>query len=197
MKKITRRSFLNMATITAGGLILPTSCTSKTPLTKSQKKGKIGVALLGLGGYSTYQLAPALELTQNCYLAGIVTGSPDKIPVWQKKYGIENSHTYTYDSLPEIANNPDIDVVYIVTPTGTHAKFAIEAANAGKHVWCEKPMAMNVEECQCGHVADGRWQRPRQRVEEELQHCQRGQRQQPLGERAHQHVLIGGKMLQQ
>jgi glucose-fructose oxidoreductase len=48
----------------------------------------------------------------------------------------------------EIANNDDIDVVYIVTPPGIHARDAIVGAEAGKHVWCEKPMAMDEEECQ-------------------------------------------------
>jgi glucose-fructose oxidoreductase len=47
-----------------------------------------------------------------------------------------------------IANNPDIDVVYIVLPTGLHSEYAIKAANTGKHVWCEKPMAKTAKECQ-------------------------------------------------
>jgi glucose-fructose oxidoreductase len=111
-------------------------------------KRKLGVALLGLGNYAESQLAPALEKTQNCGLRGIVTGTPSKIDTWKSKYSIADSNVYDYASLPRIANNPDIDVVYVVTPTSLHAKFAIMAAEAGKHVWCEKPMAMNVEECQ-------------------------------------------------
>lgn len=109
---------------------------------------RIGVALLGLGYYSRDLLAPALQLTQHCYLAGIVTGSPEKIPVWQKQYGLLDYNIYNYDNMHELANNPDIDVVYVVTPTGTHRRFTEMAAHAGKHVWCEKPMAMNSKECQ-------------------------------------------------
>jgi glucose-fructose oxidoreductase len=48
----------------------------------------------------------------------------------------------------ELANNDDIDIIYVVTPPSLHAKYSIIGAEAGKHVWCEKPMAMNVEECQ-------------------------------------------------
>lgn len=113
----------------------------------SQKKRKLGVALVGLGSYSTYQLAPALQQTQYCELRGIVTGSPEKIPRWQEEYNIPNGNVYNYDNMHEVAGNEDIDVIYVVLPNSMHAKYSIIAANAGKHVWCEKPMAMNAEEC--------------------------------------------------
>ncbi len=119
-------------------------CASKAQETET----KIGVCLVGLGNYSRGQLAPALELTKHCELRGIVTGSPGKIPVWREKYNIPETNVYNYENMHTIAENPDIDVVYIVLPTGLHAKYAIIAANAGKHVWCEKPMAKTVEECQ-------------------------------------------------
>src|SRR5690606_34265452 len=112
------------------------------------RKKKLGVALVGLGSYSRGQLAPALQLTEHCYLAGIVTGSPEKIPQWQERYQIPDGNVYNYDNMHEMANNPAIDVVYIVLPTGLHAQYSIIGANAGKHVWCEKPMAMNVAECE-------------------------------------------------
>jgi len=110
-------------------------------------KRKIGVALVGLGNYSTTQLAPALQLTQYCELRGIVTGTPEKIPEWQEKYGIKDANVYNYENMHELADNPDIDVVYVVTPTGTHKDFSVIGANAGKHIWCEKPMAMDEAEC--------------------------------------------------
>lgn len=151
MKNLKRRFFLQKALLGSASLWLPLGCSAKnsnSPLATTNKKTKIGVALVGLGSYSTYQLAPALQKTKHCYLAGIVTGSPEKIPIWQKKYSIPATNIYNYDNLSSISNNEEIDVVYIVTPTATHAKFAILAANAGKHVWCEKPMAMTVEDCQ-------------------------------------------------
>lgn len=104
--------------------------------------------MVGLGYYSTDLLAPALQETMHCHLAGIVTGSPEKIPVWQEKYGIPSANVYNYDNMHEIANNPAIDVAYIVLPPALHAEYTIKAANAGKHVWCEKPMAMTAAECQ-------------------------------------------------
>jgi predicted dehydrogenase len=107
---------------------------------------RLGVALVGLGNYSKTQLAPALQKTQIAELRGIVTGSPEKIPEWQEKYGIKDENVYNYDNFDEIAKNPDIDVIYVVVPHGLHAQYTIRAANAGKHVICEKPMASTVAE---------------------------------------------------
>jgi len=112
------------------------------------QKKKLGVALVGLGYYSTDLLAPALQLTQQCYLAGIVTGTPAKAEQWKKQYAIPDKNIYTYSTFDSIANNPDIDVIYIVLPPALHASYSIRAAKAGKHVWCEKPMAVTVAECQ-------------------------------------------------
>ena len=127
-------------------------CASKqSPAVRSGGRGasrKLGVALLGLGDYAESQLAPALEKTHNCVLRGIVTGTSSKVETWQSKYSIPDANVYNYNTLPQIANNPEIDVVYVVTPTSLHEKYTVMAAEAGKHVWCEKPMAMNAAECQ-------------------------------------------------
>lgn len=111
------------------------------------KKDRLGVALVGLGYYSTDLLAPALQQTKNCYLAGIVTGTPSKAEEWKKKYNIPDKNIYNYQTFDQIANNPDIDVVYVVLPPSMHKEYVIRAADAGKHVWCEKPMAISVAEC--------------------------------------------------
>lgn len=112
------------------------------------RKEKLGVALVGLGYYSKDLLAPALLQTSNCYLAGIVTGTPSKADEWKRKYNIPDKNIYNYQNFDSIANNPDIDVVYVVLPPSMHHEYVLRAAKAGKHVWCEKPMAMTVRECQ-------------------------------------------------
>lgn len=112
-----------------------------------KKAGKLGIALVGLGNYSTGQLAPALQKTAHCYLAGIVTGTPEKADKWKKKYDIPDQNIYSYSSFDAIKDNPDIDIVYVVLPNALHAEYVIRAAQAGKHVICEKPMAVSVEEC--------------------------------------------------
>lgn len=155
----SRREFLRRSVVAATGLVLapalvgcgtgnPASETSTAPASAPKNDGKLGIALLGLGGYAKGQIAPSLQFTKHCYLAGIITGSPEKIPEWQKEYGIKDENVYTYDTMEELVNNPEIDVVYVITPTATHKDFAVRAAKAGKHVWCEKPMAMTPEDCQ-------------------------------------------------
>ncbi|MEM0994748.1 MAG: Gfo/Idh/MocA family oxidoreductase, partial [Bacteroidota bacterium] len=114
----------------------------------SFKKKKLGIALVGLGNYATNMLAPSLQETQNCYLAGIVTGTLEKAKAWKEQYNIPDQNIYNYDTFDQIANNPDIDIVYIVLPNFMHAEYTIRAFKAGKHVICEKPMGMNAAECQ-------------------------------------------------
>ena len=111
------------------------------------KTNKLGIALVGLGKYSSGQLAPALKETEYCYLAGIVTGTPDKAAKWKKQYDIPEKNIYNYSNFDEIKDNPDIDIVYVVLPNSMHREYVIRAAKAGKHVICEKPMALTVEEC--------------------------------------------------
>jgi len=140
--EISRKRFLKQA-----GAVLGIAATGFPSLILPRKRDKLGVALVGLGGYATGRLAPGLQLTEHCELRGIVTGTPSKIPRWQQEYGIPDKNVYNYETLPDVANNDDIDILYIVTPPAIHARDAIRAAEAGKHVWCEKPMAMNEEEC--------------------------------------------------
>lgn len=139
---VSRRHFLGR--LSAAGALALTPRALRAQATGGRK---LGLALAGLGGYSTGQLGPALKLTQHCRLAGVITGSADKGRQWAAEYGFPEKNVYHYDTMARLADNPDIDVVYVVTPNGLHAAHAIAAAKAGKHVICEKPMANTVADC--------------------------------------------------
>ncbi|MFN2439637.1 MAG: Gfo/Idh/MocA family protein, partial [Chitinophagaceae bacterium] len=148
----SRRKFLTDLTLGFGGTVLLSSfgrCETKTSpaFSSTSNQKKLGIALVGLGGYSNGQLAPALQETKNCHLAGIVTGTPAKEKLWAEKYNIPQKNIYNYQNFDTIRDNKDIDIVYVVLPVGMHKEFTIRAANAGKHVICEKPMAVNAAEC--------------------------------------------------
>jgi predicted dehydrogenase len=142
----SRRQFIR--NLSLGAAALTPAASSLASLVAKRSALRSGIALVGLGYYSAGQLGPALLQTKNCYLAGIVTGTPSKVQTWKEKYSIPDKNIYNYDNFDSIANNPDIDIVYIVLPVSMHKEYTLRAAKAGKHVICEKPMALNVQECQ-------------------------------------------------
>src|SRR3954469_14761420 len=139
---LSRRTFVGRLAAGATALALAARTHGQTPPAK-----KLGIALCGLGNYARGQLAPALKLTQRCQLVGVVTGSREKGLQWAKDHGFPEKNIYHYDTMPQLADNRDIDIVYVVTPNALHAPHTIAAAKAGKHVICEKPMALNAAQC--------------------------------------------------
>ena len=140
----SRRNFIRTGAIGAAALTLA----NPFDLFAAKPGKKLGIALVGLGYYSFGQLGPALLHTKNCYLAGIVTGHPEKAAAWKKQYNIPDKNIYNYETFDEIAHNPDIDIIYVVLPVFMHKEYTIRAAKAGKHVICEKPMALNAKDCE-------------------------------------------------
>jgi len=109
---------------------------------------KLGIGLVGLGTYSSGELAPALKETSHCYLAGVVSGAREKREQWKQEHNLKDDNVYSYENFDSIRDNPEIDIVYVVLPNSMHKEFVIRAANAGKHVICEKPMATTISDCQ-------------------------------------------------
>lgn len=105
------------------------------------------VAIMGLGGYGT-RVAEAMKDCQKAKLVGVISGTPSKVKDWQSKYGIPAKNCYNYENFDQVKNNPDIDAIYVITPNALHHDQVIRSAKAGKHVICEKPMALNAKEGQ-------------------------------------------------
>src|SRR5690606_14914214 len=102
--KMKRRQFLSQ-TLKAGGILAASQLPLFNISVARPKKDKLGVALLGLGGYSTGQLGPALLETQHCYLSAIITGKYDSPDAWVEKYEIPDKNVYDYLNFSGIADN--------------------------------------------------------------------------------------------
>jgi predicted dehydrogenase len=140
----SRRRFLGLAAAAAAS---PLARMGDALASQQPPRRRLGFALVGLGKLAGGQLAPAFARTRNCRLAGLVSGHPDKAREWASRYGVPAKSLYSYETFDRIADDPEIDVVYVVLPNSMHAEYTIRAAKAGKHVLCEKPMAVSVKEC--------------------------------------------------
>lgn len=107
---------------------------------------KLRYAVVGLGHIAQIAVLPAFEhAKKNSQLVALVSDDPTKLKEMGKLYGVEN--LYDYQHYDECLREAELDAVYIALPNNMHKEYAIRAAEAGVHVLCEKPMAMNSQEC--------------------------------------------------
>src|SRR3982751_103295 len=103
----------------------------------------IGWGLIGCGDIARKRVAPALRDHRNCELLAVSRARSDQAESFAKEFGAPS----WYESWEGLIRDSKIDAIYIATPVHLHAVQTIAAARAGKHVLCEKPMAMNTVEC--------------------------------------------------
>ena len=111
-------------------------------------KRKAGWAVVGLGELALGEVLPAIRSCENTRLVALVSGHPEKARKVADAYQVKHDAVYTYEDFDRIRDNPEIDVVYIALPNSMHAEYSIRASQAGKHVLCEKPMAVTIAECE-------------------------------------------------
>ena len=87
---LSRRDFLRGLSVTTAGLALGPRYISELLAQNSGRK--LGIAMLGLGGYATNQLAPALRETKLCQLTAVVTGHPEKGEKWMQQYNLKKEN---------------------------------------------------------------------------------------------------------
>jgi predicted dehydrogenase len=143
----SRRQFIQQ--LSAPLLVLPFMSRNKpagfNPFNNPIEGPVLRVAIMGLGSYGT-RVAEAMQACKRAKLVGVISGTPSKIKDWQNKYSIQEKNCYTYDTFDRIRDNPEIDAVYVITPNAQHHGQVLRVAKAGKHVICEKPMAINAKE---------------------------------------------------
>ena len=146
LKYVSRRIFTHngVAAMLAAG----TAPAFVTHARADEPNKKLGMAVVGLGGYATRSIGPEIAACKYVRLAGVVTGDAEKGKSWAKEHGFEQDAIYSYSNFDKIVSDDRIDFVHIALPNSMHAEFAIRAAQAGKHVMVEKPMAISSQQCE-------------------------------------------------
>jgi len=141
--QINRRAFTK--NLAAGMVLSPVFLRGGA---QSQTEQRLRYCIVGLGRIAVDHFMPACKMSENSQVVAFVSGHRDKADKLAADYGVPAKNIYRYENYDEIASNKEIDAMYIALPNSMHAEYTIRAANAGKHVLCEKPMATSVKDSQ-------------------------------------------------
>ena len=100
--------------------------------------------VIGTGDVTERKSAPSFNKIRGSQLLAVGNRNPEKAEDYALRHGIPTWHRDPFD----VIHNPQVDVVYVATPPGSHMEYALECIQAGKPVYLEKPMARNWDECE-------------------------------------------------
>ena len=104
----------------------------------------VKIGIIGCGGIANSKHMPSLSKLKNVQLVAFCDLIEEKAVKAAKKFGTEDAKVYV--DYKELLKDPEIEVVHVCTPNRSHSFITVDALHAGKHVMCEKPMAINYEE---------------------------------------------------
>jgi predicted dehydrogenase len=107
------------------------------------KSKHVGYAVIGLGHIAQRAILPGFCHAKQSKLIALVSSDAGKA----KRLAAQFGASHTYDTFDECLRNPQVEAVYIATPNGTHLELVLKAAQAGKHVLCEKPLGVTTAQC--------------------------------------------------
>jgi predicted dehydrogenase len=137
---LSRREFASLSALGLAAQLVP-------QLRAQSSDRKIGYAIIGLGRIADHFMR-GIQDTSNSKVVALVSGHPDKAAGIAEQYGVPKSSIYNYENMDSFRDNHNIDAVYVALPNSMHAEYTIRSARAGKHVLCEKPMAVNPTEAE-------------------------------------------------
>ncbi len=141
---MNRRQFAQLSAMTVAA--------SRLAVRAQSAAKPVGYAIIGLGTIGEI-FARACANSQamgnkTAKVTALVTGEPGtKGKEWAARYGVPESSVYGYADLEKLRGNPDVDAVYVALPNSMHREYTVRSAQIGKHVLCEKPMAISSAEC--------------------------------------------------
>jgi predicted dehydrogenase len=147
-QNFSRRNFIGLTGLAGAGLVLPGNpLMAAQPLRTEEMyaAGKFKIGIIGCGNrsktiISSLNSVPELEMTALCDIVPHKMGQRAELI----KTGVKPKFV---NSLGELLQMKELDAIFVITPNDTHRDIVIAALEAGKHVWCEKPLAMTVAEC--------------------------------------------------
>jgi len=139
MAPLNRRAFTRLSAFALAATRLPSLAQSP-----GSDQKPVGYAAIGLGTISDIFMR-ACAKSKTAKITALVTGHPEtKGKHYAGLYGIPESSIYTFD---RIRDDKSVDAVYVGLPNSMHREYTVRGAQAGKHVLCEKPMAISSAEC--------------------------------------------------
>ncbi|MFG6332359.1 MAG: bi-domain-containing oxidoreductase [Lachnospiraceae bacterium] len=118
--------------------------TIRSPKKKRESGGKLRLGLIGAGNFARSTMLPVMKETGKYEFVGLATTGG----VGGAQANDATPFRYTTNNYKKLLADPEIDLIAVSTQHNSHAKFVIEALNAGKHVYCEKPLCLTLEELQ-------------------------------------------------
>lgn len=100
---------------------------------------ELGWGVVGIGGFLTGTIAPAMTAEHHCRIVAATSRDLSRASEFASKFDVPNA----YDDYEAMLDDPAVDAVYIATPNALHPEQVIAAARAGKHIYCDKPIATN------------------------------------------------------
>lgn len=107
-------------------------------------KNKVRWGIIGCGNVTEHKSGPGLQKAEGSELVAVMRRDRERAADYAKRHGVAR----WYDDAGQLIADPEVDAVYVATPPSTHCEYAIMAMRAGKPVYVEKPMALNVQECE-------------------------------------------------
>lgn len=105
-------------------------------------ESKLRWGILGCARITRRGLIPGIRASTRNHLQALASRDRETVRAWAAEFAVPNA----YGSYQEVLNDPEVDAVYIPLPNELHRQWVLAAADAGKHVLCEKPLALNVAE---------------------------------------------------
>ena len=104
----------------------------------------LGWGIVSAGSHPNNVMAPAINASEGASLAAIYARDQDRVNDFMQRHEVSSG----YISFQDFLKDPNVDIVYIASPNSLHCDQVVQAARAGKHILCEKPMALTIEDCE-------------------------------------------------